>query len=205
MLSTIKNWTLERLGLYKYLDSEEYVEFARSRGCEIGHGTKFYGEKKLDIALAPMITIGKNCKLTDGVRLVAHTGDLHVLKAKYDDEAPEMTRVGPIDIGDNVFIGERTIVVPDVTIGNNVVIGAGSVVTNDIPDESVAVGNPCEVIMDLEDYCEKQVEREVDMMQTYVRRFTDKNVPFNKDGVEEFVDRRTEYDSLEDFSAASSD
>lgn len=49
-------------------------------------------------------------------------------------------------IGDNVWLGGNTVVCPGAHIGNNVVIGAGSVVTKDIPDWSVAAGNPCRVI-----------------------------------------------------------
>ncbi len=49
-------------------------------------------------------------------------------------------------MGDNVCIGAAVQVMPEVTIGNNVVIGAGSVVVKDIPDNSIAVGNPCKVI-----------------------------------------------------------
>ena len=52
----------------------------------------------------------------------------------------------PITVGDNVWIGGGVRVLAGVTIGNDVVIGAGSVVTKDIPDRSVAVGNPCRVI-----------------------------------------------------------
>ena len=52
----------------------------------------------------------------------------------------------PITVGDNVWIGGGVQVLPGVTIGSNVVIGAGSVVVKDIPDNSVAVGNPCKVI-----------------------------------------------------------
>lgn len=52
----------------------------------------------------------------------------------------------PITVGDNVWIGGGVHVMPGVTIGNNVVIGGGSVVVKDIPDNSVAVGNPCKVI-----------------------------------------------------------
>lgn len=51
----------------------------------------------------------------------------------------------PIRVGNDVWIGADVSVMPGVTIGNNVVIGAGSVVTKDIPDNSVAVGNPCRV------------------------------------------------------------
>lgn len=52
----------------------------------------------------------------------------------------------PITVGSNVWIGAGVHVMPGVTIGHDVVIGAGSVVTRDIPDYSVAVGNPCRVI-----------------------------------------------------------
>ena len=52
----------------------------------------------------------------------------------------------PITVGSNVWIGAGVHVMPGVTIGSNVVIGGGSVVVKDIPDNSVAVGNPCRVI-----------------------------------------------------------
>lgn len=51
-----------------------------------------------------------------------------------------------ITVGDNVWFGAGVQVMPGVTIGNNVVIGGGSIVVKDIPDNSVAVGNPCKVI-----------------------------------------------------------
>ena len=51
-----------------------------------------------------------------------------------------------VSIGDNVWLGGNTVVCPGVHIGDNVVIGAGSVVTKDIPEWSIAAGNPCRVI-----------------------------------------------------------
>jgi len=64
----------------------------------------------------------------------------------------------PIIVGNNVWIGANVTVVPGVTIGDNCVIGAGSVVTKDIPDNTVAVGNPCKVIKSID----KQVNRPID-------------------------------------------
>ena len=52
----------------------------------------------------------------------------------------------PVYIGKNCWIGAGVIIVPGITIGDNVVIGAGSVVTKDLPDNVVAVGNPCRVL-----------------------------------------------------------
>ena len=57
----------------------------------------------------------------------------------------------PIRIGRNCWLGANVVVVPGVTIGDNVVVGAGSVVTRDLPDNVVAVGNPCKILRDVND------------------------------------------------------
>lgn len=57
----------------------------------------------------------------------------------------------PVHIGRNCWIGAGAIIVPGITIGENSVIGAGSVVTKDIPPNSVAAGNPCRVIREIND------------------------------------------------------
>lgn len=55
----------------------------------------------------------------------------------------------PIHIGNNVWIGANSVILPGVHIGENTIIGAGSVVTKDIPANVVAVGNPCRVIREI--------------------------------------------------------
>lgn len=55
----------------------------------------------------------------------------------------------PVHICENVWIGAGTVIVPGVTIGKNSIIGAGSVVTKDIPENVVAVGNPCRVLREI--------------------------------------------------------
>ena len=57
----------------------------------------------------------------------------------------------PIHIGENCWFGAGVIVLPGVTIGKNVVVGAGSIVTKDLPDNVVAVGNPCHVLREIND------------------------------------------------------
>lgn len=65
------------------------------------------------------------------------------------------TKVGRVTIGNKVFIGANSIILPNVSIGDNVIIGAGSIVSRDIPDNSVAVGNPAKVVASTEDYIRK--------------------------------------------------
>lgn len=71
-----------------------------------------------------------------------------VLDAK-TNRATYRTQTKPVTIGDHVWIGGNTVILPGVTIGHNVTIGAGSVVTQDIPDDVLAYGNPCRTIRSL--------------------------------------------------------
>ena len=63
----------------------------------------------------------------------------------------KIERALPISVGNNVWFGGNCVVLPGVNIGSNTVIGAGSIVTNDIPDNVVAVGNPCRVLRSITD------------------------------------------------------
>lgn len=58
----------------------------------------------------------------------------------------------PIYIGKNCWLGAGVIVLPGVKIGDNVVVGAGSVVTKDLPDNVVAVGNPCHILREINEH-----------------------------------------------------
>ena len=78
--------------------------------------------------------------ISNDVQLITH--DNYVIKII--DNATDV--FGEIVIGNNCFIGARSIILPGVTIGNNCIIGAGSVVTKDIPPYSVVVGIPAKKI-----------------------------------------------------------
>jgi len=84
------------------------------------------------------IEIGDNFRMGPGVGLISANHD--------PDDYDKRVDSPPIKIGDNVWIGMNSVVLPGVTIGSDTIIGAGSVVTDDIPECSVAVGNPCRVI-----------------------------------------------------------
>ncbi|MDD6564092.1 MAG: DapH/DapD/GlmU-related protein, partial [Clostridiales bacterium] len=68
---------------------------------------------------------------------------------RFDKSGAISTFTAPVNIGDDVWIGGGSIILPGVTIGNNVIIGAGSVVTKDVPDNTLAYGNPCRIIRNL--------------------------------------------------------
>lgn len=98
------------------------------------------------------ITIGSNVLIAPNVQLytATHPIDLDERLAPVETEdgikRVRRTYALPITIEDGCWIGGGVIILPGITIGNGSVIGAGSVVTKDIPANSLAVGNPCEVI-----------------------------------------------------------
>lgn len=102
------------------------------------------------------ITLGKNCLVAPLVQFYAA---YHPVKAAErlqtasgsgaDDMIFCKTQSAPIIVGDNVWIGGGSIILPGVTIGNNVTIGAGSVVTKSIPNNMLAFGNPCKVVREI--------------------------------------------------------
>lgn len=116
-------------------------------GAKIGKNLHYQGSY-IDPGFPFLIEIGDDVTFSF-VALLAHDGSTQKVCKK--------SRVGKVIIGNNVFIGYHSIVLPNVRIGNNVIIGAGSVVTKDIPDNSVAIGSPCRVIGTFDDYKKKHL------------------------------------------------
>jgi acetyltransferase-like isoleucine patch superfamily enzyme len=96
-----------------------------------------------------LINIGNNCQITNGVKIFTHGGGGAVRK-KY----PNFDCFGKVVIGDYVYIGNHSLIMPGVTIGDNVLIAAGSVVTKSVPANTVIGGNPAKIICSTEDYIE---------------------------------------------------
>lgn len=108
--------------------------------CDPGDNPNIY------IQAANGLIIGNNVGFGAGSAIISANHN-HNFHSKHDV-------VPPIVIGNDVFVGANSVILPSVKIGNNVVIGAGSVVCKDIPDNSIAVGNPCKVIKTKENYQE---------------------------------------------------
>ena len=116
-------------------------DFRCDYGVNITVGEGFYANFNLVILDVAPVTIGDRVMIAPNVSLYTAGHPVH----------PDSRRSGyeygqPITIGDDVWIGGSTTVLPGVTIGDGAVIGAGSVVTRDIPPMVIAAGNPCRVI-----------------------------------------------------------
>lgn len=146
------------------LDSRLYIAFLKKKGITIGEGTRFFGHVTVDFQRPCLVEIGRNCNLTDGVVLLTHGYDWAVLREKFGEM---LGSSGKVVLEENVFVGVNSVILKGVKIGKNTIIGAGSVVTHDIPANCVAAGNPCKMIMTLEEYYQKRKMAYIEEAKAY--------------------------------------
>ena len=115
-------------------------------GSHIEVGKNFFANYNCTIIDVAKVKIGDNCQMAPNVAIYTAGHPI------YPDTRNSAFEYGKeVTIGDNVWLGGNSVVCPGVHIGDNVVIGAGSVVTKDIPDWSIATGNPCRVLRKITD------------------------------------------------------
>ncbi len=122
-----------------------------ARGMKVGKNFERMAGTILDDSHCHLIEIGDNVTMAPRVHVLCHDASTK--------KFINYTKIGRVTIGNNVFIGAETVILPGVTIGNNVVIGANSTVTHDIPNSSVFAGCPAKMICTLEQYIAKEKER----------------------------------------------
>ena len=129
------------------------INYFRSLGVRIGDNCDFITPP--DFSSEPyLIAIGDNTTISFDVAFVTHDAATRVIRNLPDGDS-ETVVYGPIEVGNNCFIGCRTTILSNVKIGDNSVIGACSLVNRDIPANVIAAGNPCKVICTLDEYREK--------------------------------------------------
>lgn len=150
---TTPNDITKRMELLKQLLGQEtraWIEppFYCCYGKNISIGADSYINMNCNFIDDGKITIGERVMFGVAVTIatVGHPINPTMREYMYTD---------PVTIGDNCWIGAGTVICPGVTIGSNSVIGAGSVVVHDIPENVVAVGNPCRVLREIGEQDEK--------------------------------------------------
>lgn len=133
--------------LYR-LRGDYTTETLISRGMVVGDNFNRLNGVILDPDHCWLIEIGNNVTMAPRVHVLCHDASTkHYLG---------YTKIANVKIGNNVFIGAGSVVLPGVVIGDNVIIGANSCVTHSIPDNSVAVGSPARVICSTDEYIAKE-------------------------------------------------
>lgn len=141
-------------------------------GMKVGTNFKRLNNVILDPSHCWLIEIGDNVTMAPRVHILAHDASTKTFLG--------YTKIGRVNIGNNVFIGAESVVLPNVTIGDNVIIGANSTVTKDILANSVVAGSPAKIICSLDEYLKKeklQKEKSPFFDENYTLR---KNVSMDK-------------------------
>jgi acetyltransferase-like isoleucine patch superfamily enzyme len=132
-----------------------HVGYAKYIGVNMGENIHIYGNPLGMFSTEPwIITLGNNVHITREVLFITHDGGTLL----YRNEVPDLEITAPILIGNDVYIGVRSIIMPGVTIGDNCVVGAGSIVTRDVPSNSVVAGVPAKIIKSTDEYLHKLKE-----------------------------------------------
>ncbi|GFD83412.1 hypothetical protein KUL118_62740 [Tenacibaculum sp. KUL118] len=148
--------------------------FLNKKKTKFKRGKRFYSNSLVDTLVPEFVEIGNNFISAPGSIILAHDSSTFLFTKKY--------RIEKTIIGENVFLGANSVVMPGVTIGNNVIVGAGSIVTKDVNDNAVVAGNPAKFMCTIEDYCTKCENKNVlydvteDMLIAYEKgeRFNEK-------------------------------
>ena len=118
-------------------------------GCK--HGKNFRSNSNIDGLFPELIEIGDNFISAPGSRILSHDASLLLFTKKM--------RVNKTIIGNNVFLGADSVVMPGIRINDRVIVGAGAVVTKDIASNSVVAGNPARYICSVDEYINKCIKR----------------------------------------------
>ena len=134
---------------------------------------------QIDTLIPQMVEIGDNFISAPGVIITAHDASTSLHGDQY--------RIEKIIIGDNVFLGANSVILPGVHIGDNVIVGAGSIVTKDIPSNQIVAGNPAKIISSVDQYISKCKKRGVLYNSPECFKKLKKGIPLNKpDDIFEF-------------------
>ena len=125
------NWIKEFI--YR-LRGEYTTEKLIKMGMKVGKNFGRLNGVILDPSHCWLIEIGDNVTMAPRVHILCHDASTKTFLG--------YTKIGRVTIGDNVFIGAGSVVLPNVKIGDNVIIGANSTVSKDVPDNVVVAGNP---------------------------------------------------------------
>ena len=134
-----------------------------SMGMQVGSNFERLRGVVLDPSHCWLIQIGNNVTMDPNVHILCHDASTKQFLG--------YTKIGRVTVGNNVFIGAASVVLPGVTLGDNVILGANSTVAHDVPDNSVVVGSPARVVCTLEAYLEKE-KRHMETAPVYGEEFT---------------------------------
>ncbi|XOD68502.1 MAG: acyltransferase [Flavobacteriales bacterium AspAUS03] len=147
------------------------VKYARLLGVKIGENCRVFDCK---FGSEPfLIEVGNNVTIT-GVSFLTHDGSTWLFK----DDKGRRYLYRKIKIGNNVFIGVNSTLLPGVNIEDDVIVAAGSVVTKSVPKGNIVAGNPAKIIKSFYEYknmvlSNYYADSEINFLKSYKNRILD--------------------------------
>lgn len=150
--------------------SEQYVSWLRSQGVRVGQHVHLYTpwSIRIDTQRPWMIEIGDNVHITADCSILQHDYSWAVVQ-RITGEV--LGSCGTVHIGNNVFIGQKSLILKGAEIGDNTIIGAGSVVTGRLEGNAVYAGTPAQKISSLEAYIDKRRKLQLNEVVSLVREY----------------------------------
>lgn len=130
---------------------EKTVEDLERLGFTHGRNLHIQQDCIIDPGHCMLISFGDDVTLAPRVHVLAHDASTKMLLG--------YTKIAPVTVGNRVFVGAGSVILPGVSIGDDVIIGAGSVVTKSLASGYVYVGNPAKALMSTVDYRSKEANR----------------------------------------------
>jgi len=121
-------------------------------------GSNTYLGSQLNISVAQTVMIGHNCYIADRVTIRDNDGHPKNFMKRRANKPVTKEDVKPVTIANDVWIGSNATILKGVTIGNRAIVASGSLVTKDVPDDSIAAGNPARIIRLLDEAYFKQTK-----------------------------------------------
>ena len=150
-------------------DDEQISIYLRNAGAQVGKNCHIYS----DIATSEshLITVGDNVTISNGVQFITHDNSICKVRPEFTDT------FGYIRIGNNSFIGAKTVILPGVEIPANTIIGSGSVVTKSFTEErTILAGNPAKIVSTWDKYEEKHAGRAVNIDKCTPEQIKEKSI-----------------------------
>lgn len=138
---------------------KEMLKYLHFLNVDVKGKPKFIAKDvKFDLTDCSKIHIGKGIVITAGTTLLIHdySIDCGLIAIGKEDKQYESLMIKDIFIGENCFIGQKSFIKPGTKIGNNCIIGAGSVVQGNIPDDSIVIGNPAQIVGNTKEWAQKK-------------------------------------------------
>jgi len=168
MMPALKKW-LQKIVFAENANQETLLKYLKKNGASIGEDVHLFSFRKTHIdTLNPhLLTIGNHVNIVAST-ILTHDYAWSVIKGKYGEILGNQR---PVSIGNNVFIGDGSIILAGSIIEDDIIIGARSVVSGRLESGFVYAGNPAKKIMSVDDYRTKRKKGQFDEARCFVKMY----------------------------------